>query len=123
MYLTEKRKVLQKIKDIDRQKAQLGLSIFDEKDKIKIEKIYDTLIDILMKYTDIEIIDQKKSIEIVETFFLNSPGDKPIGLFLLPPDKNTVPFWTAIDNFSGQAFCEDFETKVSAVRWLLKYND
>ena len=116
MYLTEKRKVLQKIKDIDRQKAQLGLSIFNEEDKIKIEKIYDNLIDILMKYTDIEIIDQKKAVEIVETY-------KPIGLFLLPADKNNVPFWTAIDNFSGQSFCEDFETKVSAIRWLLKYND
>lgn len=64
---------------------------------------------------NIEIIDQKKANEIVETY-------KPIGLFLLPANKNNVAFWTAIDNLSGEAFSEDFETKENAVLWLLKYS-
>lgn len=55
----------------------------------------------------IERISQEESEEIILTY-------KPRGLFYFEEDK----VWIGIDNSTGDAFVEEFESKEQCIRWL-----
>lgn len=53
---------------------------------------------------------------------LNSPGEKyePLGLYVCP-DEVGCTIWTAVDNSTGDAWTEEFGSRMMAVRWLHGY--
>ncbi len=51
---------------------------------------------------------------------LDSTGEKytPLGRYLVPDEVNREIIWTAIDNSTGEAWTEEFTSRMSASRWL-----
>ena len=46
---------------------------------------------------------------------------KPIGKYICEDDVNGTIIWTAIDNSTGDAWTEEFGSRMMAVRWLHGY--
>ncbi len=64
---------------------------------------------------DIQLITREYANKI-----LDSTGKKykPLGLFLISDEEDGETIWTAIDNSTGDAWTEEFDTRNRAVRWL-----
>ncbi|MDR2515645.1 MAG: hypothetical protein LBD02_10665 [Christensenellaceae bacterium] len=61
----------------------------------------------------------ESKINLVDTNYLNEnviSGRKPIGLFMAWDGES----WIAVDNSTGDAFTEEFETANDAKAWLLE---
>ena len=68
--------------------------------------------------TDIKKIDR----DFIDRL-INSIGAKyePYGKYICGEDINGCTIWTAVDNSTGDAWTEEFGSRMMAVRWLHGY--